>query len=97
MQPAPNGDPTLYIAAHSKAIVGWSQEDSDRLIKELMDWCTQPQYVFTMDWVNSGDMVWWDNRWVSGVIAAEKQGIDAPCKSVHCGYVCAGCEEGNGD
>ena len=62
VQPAPNGEPTLYLAAHAKRIVGWNEEESQNLIWELIDWCTQPKYVFTMDWQNSGDMVWWDNR-----------------------------------
>ena len=55
-----------------------SLEDSQELIWRLIDHCTQPQvgsvasmretadlrlqYVFSMEWKNGGDMVWWDNR-----------------------------------
>lgn len=39
-----------------------SEEDGQKLIKELMDHCTQPQYTFQVEWKNSGDLVWWDNR-----------------------------------
>ncbi|PWY84782.1 putative alpha-ketoglutarate-dependent 2,4-dichlorophenoxyacetate dioxygenase [Aspergillus heteromorphus CBS 117.55] len=62
VQPAPDGRKTLYLAAHAKQIVGWSFEDSQKLIWELIDHCTQPQYVFSMEWLQGGDMVWWDNR-----------------------------------
>ncbi|KAK3110969.1 hypothetical protein LTR53_014223 [Teratosphaeriaceae sp. CCFEE 6253] len=37
-------------------------EASQALIWELVDHCTQPQYVFSMEWLDGGDMVWWDNR-----------------------------------
>ena len=31
-----------------------------KLIRELIEHCTQPQYVFSVNW-NAGDMVIWDN------------------------------------
>ncbi|KAK6382990.1 hypothetical protein LTS17_003660 [Exophiala oligosperma] len=63
VQQAPaQGRKALYIAAHAKLIVGWSYEDSQKLIWKLIDWCTQPKYVFSMEWLDGGDMVWWDNR-----------------------------------
>jgi len=62
VQQAPNGQKTLFIAAHAKLIVGWSYEDSQRLIWELIEWCTQSEYVFSMEWLDGGDLVWWDNR-----------------------------------
>jgi alpha-ketoglutarate-dependent 2,4-dichlorophenoxyacetate dioxygenase len=73
----------MYLAAHAKKIVGYSFEESQKLIWELIDHCTQPkvgqcsfnfsmfqdlipmciiQYVFSMEWLSGGDMVWWDNR-----------------------------------
>jgi alpha-ketoglutarate-dependent 2,4-dichlorophenoxyacetate dioxygenase len=35
---------------------------SQSLIWDLIDHCTQPQYVFSFEWLEGGDMVWWDNR-----------------------------------
>ncbi|KAI0144705.1 putative alpha-ketoglutarate-dependent 2,4-dichlorophenoxyacetate dioxygenase [Pestalotiopsis sp. NC0098] len=62
VQTAPNGQKTLYLAAHAKLVVGWSLEESQKLIWDLIDHCTQPKYVFSMEWLDGGDMVWWDNR-----------------------------------
>jgi alpha-ketoglutarate-dependent 2,4-dichlorophenoxyacetate dioxygenase len=62
VQVGPDGRKTLYLAAHAKQIVGRSLEDSQKLIWELIDHCTQAQYLFSMEWLQGGDMVWWDNR-----------------------------------
>ncbi|KAF4633767.1 hypothetical protein G7Y89_g4355 [Cudoniella acicularis] len=62
VQIAPDGRKTLYLAAHAKGILGRSFEESQKLIWELIDHCTQPKYVFSMEWLEGGDMVWWDNR-----------------------------------
>ncbi|KAL3455152.1 putative alpha-ketoglutarate-dependent 2,4-dichlorophenoxyacetate dioxygenase [Aspergillus heterothallicus] len=62
VQVAPDGRKTLYLAAHAKRIVGWSLEDSQKLIWELIEHCTKQEYVFSMEWLGAGDMVWWDNR-----------------------------------
>jgi alpha-ketoglutarate-dependent 2,4-dichlorophenoxyacetate dioxygenase len=43
VQTAPNGEKTLYLAAHAKMIIGMSFEDSQKLIWELIDHCTQPR------------------------------------------------------
>ncbi|KAG9677795.1 putative alpha-ketoglutarate-dependent 2,4-dichlorophenoxyacetate dioxygenase, partial [Aureobasidium melanogenum] len=62
VQIAPDGRKTLFLAAHAKRIVGRSFEDSQKLIWHLIDHCTQQKYVFSMEWLSRGDMVWWDNR-----------------------------------
>ncbi|KAI7412574.1 putative alpha-ketoglutarate-dependent 2,4-dichlorophenoxyacetate dioxygenase [Hortaea werneckii] len=82
VQKAPNGQGTLYLAAHAKRIVGLDSpmdfspdpncvaeaedpraiERSQALIWQLIDHCTQPQYVFSLEWLDGGDLVWWDNR-----------------------------------
>ncbi|KAJ5553865.1 hypothetical protein N7513_003824 [Penicillium frequentans] len=62
VQVAPDGRKTLYLAAHAKMVLGRNFEDSQKLIWELIDHCTQPKYVFSMEWKQGGDMVWWDNR-----------------------------------
>ncbi|CRG89480.1 Alpha-ketoglutarate-dependent 2,4-dichlorophenoxyacetate dioxygenase [Talaromyces islandicus] len=45
VQTAPDGRKTLYLAAHAKKILGFSFEDSQKLIWELIDHCTQPKVV----------------------------------------------------
>ncbi|KAJ5658669.1 alpha-ketoglutarate-dependent 2-4-dichlorophenoxyacetate dioxygenase [Penicillium longicatenatum] len=62
VQVAPDGRKTLYLAAHAKMVLGKNFEESQKLIWELIDHCTQPKYVFSMEWKQGGDMVWWDNR-----------------------------------
>ncbi|GAA5978608.1 hypothetical protein JCM11641_002786 [Rhodosporidiobolus odoratus] len=62
VQTAPDGRETLFIAAHAKRIVGWDLEKSQKLIWELIDHCTQPQFSFAAKWHAPGDLVWWDNR-----------------------------------
>ncbi|KAF4881854.1 Alpha-ketoglutarate-dependent 2,4-dichlorophenoxyacetate dioxygenase [Colletotrichum fructicola] len=62
VQIGPDGKKTLYLAAHAKLVLGRSFEQSQKLIWELIDHCTQPKYVFSMEWLDGGDMVWWDNR-----------------------------------
>ena len=36
------------------------QAEADRLLAELMQWSTQPHYVYRHDW-QMGDLVMWDN------------------------------------
>jgi alpha-ketoglutarate-dependent 2,4-dichlorophenoxyacetate dioxygenase len=43
VQIAPDGRKTLYLAAHAKTVIGKSFEESQRLIWELIDHCTQPK------------------------------------------------------
>jgi alpha-ketoglutarate-dependent 2,4-dichlorophenoxyacetate dioxygenase len=51
----------LYIAAHISHIIGWPEGESRALLDELMDFATQPQFVYEHKW-RPGDMVIWDNR-----------------------------------
>ncbi|MDB5718472.1 MAG: taurine catabolism dioxygenase TauD, TfdA family protein [Sphingomonas bacterium] len=55
-----SGRDALYVAAHARDIVGMERDEGRALIRELIDWATQPQYVFSVDW-NPGDLVIWDN------------------------------------
>jgi alpha-ketoglutarate-dependent 2,4-dichlorophenoxyacetate dioxygenase len=43
VQAAPDGRKTLYLAAHAKMVLGKSLEESQKLIWELMNHCTQPK------------------------------------------------------
>lgn len=55
-----SGRKALYIAAHTRDIVGMPREEGRALIRELIEWATQPQYVFSVKYA-PGDMVIWDN------------------------------------
>lgn len=43
VQVGPDGRKVLYLAAHAKTILGRSFEDSQKLIWELIEHCTQPK------------------------------------------------------
>jgi alpha-ketoglutarate-dependent 2,4-dichlorophenoxyacetate dioxygenase len=47
VQTAPDGRKTLYLAAHAKAILGRSFEDSQKLIQGLIAHCTKPEVSLT--------------------------------------------------
>jgi alpha-ketoglutarate-dependent 2,4-dichlorophenoxyacetate dioxygenase len=57
-----SGRKSLYIAAHASHIVGWPIEDGRRLIRELIEFATQPEFVRAVAWRQPGDLVIWDNR-----------------------------------
>jgi alpha-ketoglutarate-dependent 2,4-dichlorophenoxyacetate dioxygenase len=56
-----SGRNALYIAAHASHIVGMPVEEGQVLLNELMDFATQPQFVYRHKW-RVGDLVIWDNR-----------------------------------
>ncbi|MCW6533496.1 TauD/TfdA dioxygenase family protein [Sphingomonas lycopersici] len=58
-QPA-TGRKALYIASHAIDIVGLPRDEGQALIRELIDFATQPQYIFSVKW-QPGDLVIWDN------------------------------------
>jgi alpha-ketoglutarate-dependent 2,4-dichlorophenoxyacetate dioxygenase len=53
---------TLYIAKHASHIVGWPIEEGRKLLTDLIDFATQPQFVRAVAWHQPGDLVIWDNR-----------------------------------
>jgi len=55
-----SGRKALFIAAHTMDVEGMPKEEGRALIRQLIEHCTQPQYVFSVNW-NVGDMVIWDN------------------------------------
>ncbi len=55
-----SGRKVLYLASHIAGIQGWPEDASRALIKELMDFATQPPFVFSYEW-RVGDVVIWDN------------------------------------
>ncbi len=55
-----SGRKALFIAAHTMDVKGMDKAEGRALIRQLIDHCTQPQYIFSVDW-HVGDMVIWDN------------------------------------
>jgi alpha-ketoglutarate-dependent 2,4-dichlorophenoxyacetate dioxygenase len=58
---AGSGRKTLYLASHASHVIGWPVEKGRALINELIEFATQPQFVYRHRW-RVGDMVMWDNR-----------------------------------
>ena len=56
----PSDRMNLYIAAHAHHIEGLQEDESEKLLKELMDHATQEKYCMSVTWKNPGDMVIWD-------------------------------------
>lgn len=56
-----NGREALYIASHARRIDGYSVEESQALLDELMAFCTQPRFVYSHQW-QVGDVLIWDQR-----------------------------------
>jgi len=55
-----SGRKTLYLAAHASHIVGWPVHLGRGLIKNLMSFATQDQFVYRHQW-KLGDLLMWDN------------------------------------
>ena len=51
----------LLAGRHAHNIPGLGQEESDRLLRELIDFACQPPRIYHHDWT-PGDAVVWDNR-----------------------------------
>lgn len=56
-----NGRKTLFVGAHASHIVGRPVEEGRALLKELMDLCAEPRFVYRHQW-REGDLVVYDNR-----------------------------------
>ena len=56
-----SGRNALYIASYASHIVGMPVEDGQALLAELIEFATQPQFVYRHKW-QVGDLVIWDNR-----------------------------------
>jgi alpha-ketoglutarate-dependent 2,4-dichlorophenoxyacetate dioxygenase len=52
---------TLYLASHASHIVGWPVERGRRFLRDLIDFATQPRFVYQHRW-HAGDLLIWDNR-----------------------------------
>jgi alpha-ketoglutarate-dependent 2,4-dichlorophenoxyacetate dioxygenase len=56
-----SGRNALYIAAHASHIIDMPAEEGQALLQELIDFATQPRFVYSHAW-QVGDLVIWDNR-----------------------------------
>jgi alpha-ketoglutarate-dependent 2,4-dichlorophenoxyacetate dioxygenase len=55
------GRRSLYTASHAIRVIGLPEDESTRLLDELMAHATQRQFVYTHRW-RLHDLVMWDNR-----------------------------------
>ena len=55
-----SGHKSLVLSTSGDHIEGMDRADSDVLLRRLLDWATQPQFVYQHQW-KMGDMVLWDN------------------------------------
>lgn len=56
-----NGREALYIASHAFKLDGYDEAEGQAIIEELIDFCTQPQFVYSHTW-QVGDVLIWDQR-----------------------------------
>lgn len=58
---AETGQKSLYLASHIESFEGLSASASKSLLDKLMEFATQPQFVYRHRW-RAHDLVIWDNR-----------------------------------
>jgi alpha-ketoglutarate-dependent 2,4-dichlorophenoxyacetate dioxygenase len=56
-----SGRLSLYLSAHIGRIRGWPRPEAMALIRELTEFATQREFVYSHSWT-VGDLVVWDNR-----------------------------------
>ncbi|MGH7324808.1 MAG: TauD/TfdA dioxygenase family protein, partial [Candidatus Rokuibacteriota bacterium] len=56
-----NGRKTLYLGSHASHIEGMPVEEGRALLRDLLAFATQPEFVYRHTW-RVGDLVMWDNR-----------------------------------
>lgn len=56
-----NGKPCLYISNHIKSIKGIPENESRKIIEDLIDKCTQAEHIYKHEW-QQDDLICWDNR-----------------------------------
>ena len=52
---------SIYIASHSYQIEGMSELNSQKIITEVINFCTQDEFVYSHSW-SLGDVLIWDER-----------------------------------
>ena len=56
-----SGRKTLFLATHACRIIDWPVPEALDLLRELLEFATQPQFIYTHVWTVR-DLVMWDNR-----------------------------------
>ncbi len=56
-----SGRKALYVASHASHVVGWPVEKGRALLDELIDFASQPRFIYAHKW-RVGDLLIWDNR-----------------------------------
>lgn len=54
------GRKSLYLASHASHIIGWDKPKGEALLQELIEFATQPPFVYAHKW-RTGDLVMWDD------------------------------------
>jgi alpha-ketoglutarate-dependent 2,4-dichlorophenoxyacetate dioxygenase len=60
----PTGQRSLYVTSYAHCIEGMPIEDGQKLLKELLEYITKDEYIYTLEWESPGDLVIWDNTQV---------------------------------
>ncbi|MDP7395808.1 MAG: TauD/TfdA family dioxygenase [Lentisphaeria bacterium] len=62
VRPIPEtGAKALLVGSYAARIIGWPIEKGQALLQELLDWVTQPQFVYRHNW-RVNDLLVYDNR-----------------------------------
>ena len=56
------GEKVLFVGSYASHIIGWPIDKGRSLLKKLLEWSTQPQFVYRHSWCLN-DLVMWDNRY----------------------------------
>jgi len=56
-----NAQKSVYVASHVFEVEGMSRTDSEELVEELVEFCTQEKYCYKHSW-SLGDVLIWDQR-----------------------------------
>jgi len=58
-----SGRKSLVIGCHASHIVNMERAEGERLLQELLEWTTQPRFMYRHEW-SPGDLLIWDNTGV---------------------------------
>src|SRR5271170_2760310 len=47
----------MYLASHGEEVIGYNYDDSQKIIWDLIDYCAQDKYKYTINWESKGDLV----------------------------------------
>jgi alpha-ketoglutarate-dependent taurine dioxygenase len=57
------GRKSLVIGCHASHVAGMDRAEGEALLQELLEWATQPKFVYRHEWT-VGDLLIWDNTGV---------------------------------